>query len=333
MRIDELCQDKYIYLDWNVVKNMINPRNDKKELDEEMKRIIYSLRKKYKFPYSHGHIKDRANHYDEKYREEVKADFAFFESITNSFCLARCDELNRFVMIKKPIMDFFDEEIKKEKTRRGFNSQYFLNPEATFRVDMSKINKDHPLYEMLERSNGIYNPFSMSEFLEELYNEIFVNADKYRKFRAYMEQFEINKEDAREQQNSLKDRDYLDFLLLHMEPFLESVSYDVPELQKKWKFIAENWFSMNHKEVCLELLLTNGYELLDLHPKFHDKLKKNKNTLDNIVRDGNHAYYASEACYFVSEDGHTREKTQFLYDVYGIKTKVVSEEEFINHFC
>ena len=181
MRIDELCQDKYIYLDWNVVKNMINPRNDKKELDEEMKRIIYSLRKKYKFPYSHGHIKDRANHYDEKYREEVKADFAFFETITNSFCLARCDELNRFVMIKKPIMDFFDEEIKKEKTRRGFNSQYFLNPEATFRVDMSKINKDHPLYEMLERSNGIYNPFSMSEFLEELYNEIFVNADKIQK--------------------------------------------------------------------------------------------------------------------------------------------------------
>ena len=53
MRIDELCQDKYIYLDWNVVKNMINPRNDKKELDEEMKRIIYFLRKKYKFPYSH----------------------------------------------------------------------------------------------------------------------------------------------------------------------------------------------------------------------------------------------------------------------------------------
>ena len=64
---------------------------------------------------------------------------------------------------------------------------------------------------------------------------------------------------------------------------MESMSYDVPELQKKWKSIAENWFSMNHKEVCLELLLTNGYELLDLHPKFHDKLKKNKNTLDNIV--------------------------------------------------
>lgn len=103
MRIDELCQDKYIYLDWNVVKNMINPRNDKKELDEEMKRIIYFLRKKYKFPYSHGHIKDRANHYDEKYREDVKADFSFFESITDSFCLVRCDELNKFVMIENVV--------------------------------------------------------------------------------------------------------------------------------------------------------------------------------------------------------------------------------------
>lgn len=78
---------------------MINPRNDKKELDEEMKRIIYSLRKKYKFPYSHGHIKDRANHYDEKYREEVKADFAFFESITNSFCLARLNCKTKFQSI------------------------------------------------------------------------------------------------------------------------------------------------------------------------------------------------------------------------------------------
>ena len=333
MESDKLCQDKYIYLDWNVVKNMINPRNDKKELDEEMKRMIYSLKKKYKFPYSHGHIRDRANHYDEEYRDEVEADFVFFESITNSFCLARCDKLNKFVMVEKPIMDFFDEEIEEEKNRIEFDSQYFLKPATTFKVDMSKMNKDHPLYEMFERNNGIYTLFSMREFLKEVYDEIFVDADKYKKFRTYVEQLKINKEYVRKQQNNLKDREYLDFLLLHMEPFFESMSYDVSELQKKWKSIAENWFSMNHKEVGLELLLINGYELLDLHPKFHDKLKKNKNTLDNIVRDGTHVYYASEACYFVSEDKQTRKKTQFLYDVYGIKTKVVSEEEFINHFC
>ena len=89
---------------------------------------------------------------------------------------------------------------------------------------------------------------------------------------------------------------------------------------------------MYSKELSLELLLTNGYGLLELHPNFNDKLKKNKNTLDNIVRDSNHAYYASEAYYFVSEDENTRKKISFLYKVYGIKTKVVSEEEFIMHF-
>ncbi len=70
-----------------------------------------------------------------------------------------------------------------------------------------------------------------------------------------------------------------------------------------------------------------------MHPMFHDKLKKNKNTLSNIVRDSSHVDYASEANYFVSEDVQTRKKTKFLYDVYGIKTKIVSEEEFISNFC
>ncbi len=332
MIVNKICQDKYIYLDWNVVKYMISPRSDKKELDEEMKRIVYDLKKKYKFPYSDGHIKDRANHYDEKYREKVKSDFAFFEGITNSYCLAKCNELNKLVMIEKSIMDAFDEKIKEEKNKKEFKIPYFLNPEDTFSVDMNKISKEHPLYEMLERNRGIYNPLSMSKFLEELYDEIFVNVDKYKKFRTYIKQFEFDREVTREQQRTLKDQQYLDFLLLHMTPFLESMSYDVRQLQKKWKSIAENWFSMYSKELSLELLLTNGYGLLELHPNFNDKLKKNKNTLDNIVRDSNHAYYASEAYYFVSEDEKTREKISFLYKVYGIKTKVVSEEEFIIHF-
>ena len=74
-----------------------------------------------------------------------------------------------------------------------------------------------------------------------------------------------------------------------------------------------------------------GYVLLDMHPLFKkEKLKKKKNTLDNIIRDGNHCYYASKAKYFVSEDEGVRKKVSFLYEVYGIKTNVKSEQEFMN---
>lgn len=69
--------------------------------------------------------------------------------------------------------------------------------------------------------------------------------------------------------------------------------------------------------------------MLDFHPLFSEKLKANKNTLDNIIRDSNHVYYASEAEYFISEDKNTRVKTKFIYEVFDIATKVVSEKEFL----
>ena len=69
-----------------------------------------------------------------------------------------------------------------------------------------------------------------------------------------------------------------------------------------------------------------------MHPLFKEKMKKGKNTLDNIIRDGNHCFYASNGQFFISEDEYTRRKTSFLYGTYNIKTKVVSESDFMNHF-
>ena len=115
-----------------------------------------------------------------------------------------------------------------------------------------------------------------------------------------------------------------------MFPFLDSFKDDESTLLKKWSTIANRWFSFNNKEPRMDLLLTQGYSLLDMHPLFKEKLKKGKNTLDNIIRDGNHCFYASGAKYFISEDVNTRKKTAFLYQAYGIKTKVVSEQEFLN---
>ena len=115
----------------------------------------------------------------------------------------------------------------------------------------------------------------------------------------------------------------------HLNPFMESREYDIDKLRKQWKSICESWFSLNHTlPLKKSQLLIQGYTLLDMHPLFGEKLKKNKNTLDNIIRDGNHVYYASEADFFVSEDETTRKKTSFMYEAFDIRTKVVSEKEF-----
>ena len=89
MNKNDICFEKYIYLDWNIVKNMISPRKGSSELDEELKSTIINLKKKYKFPYSHAHIKDRANHYSEEYREAVEKDFLFYEKIVKKIIFGK----------------------------------------------------------------------------------------------------------------------------------------------------------------------------------------------------------------------------------------------------
>lgn len=45
MNENDICFEKYVYLDWNIVKNMISPRKGSFELDEELKRTIINLKK------------------------------------------------------------------------------------------------------------------------------------------------------------------------------------------------------------------------------------------------------------------------------------------------
>ena len=52
---------KYIYLDWNVYKYLSEPRQDKGNTDIDMLSTIKSLKNKFIFPYSEGHIKDKAS--------------------------------------------------------------------------------------------------------------------------------------------------------------------------------------------------------------------------------------------------------------------------------
>lgn len=163
-----------------------------------------------------------------------------------------------------------------------------------------------------------------------MYNDVFDETSVYSSVREYIRKFDVK--GTKYHVSSLREMCELDKLMYHMAPFLLSYGFDsLEKLKENWREIAKRFFSYNELTAPLELLLMQGYVLLDMHPLFKkEKLKKKKNTLDNIIRDGNHCYYASKAKYFVSEDGGVRKKVSFLYEVYGIKTNVKSEQEFMN---
>lgn len=322
---ETLINAKYVYLDWNVFKYMKEPRKDKKELDLQFKETVIKLKKKYKFPFSFAHIRDRANHYSKEYYDKVREDFDFVKKISESVCVGVHESTPTLGI--ESIQERFEDyliEIKSE----NFNIKNTFP--FSLKVDVAKIDKEHPMYEFLEEREGIMTSNGMETFLQELYQAIFQDVGKYKKLRSFANKFDL--ESNLNQSYSYDEGLYLERLICHLYPFLSSFQDDVETLKKKWPKIAERWFSINNKDLSKDLLLIQGYTLLDMHPLFNEKLKKGKNTLDNILRDGNHCFFASKANYFVSEDDQTRTKVSFLYDVYGIKTKVVSEYEFLNYF-
>lgn len=325
----------YIYLDWNVYKYLKKPREEERDkaghdADLMLNPLVQRLSTKYLFPYSEGHIKDVANKYTPDKRDYVVSDLAFAESINHQECIGYGYKGSELVFDSqyKPMLEFFDEYVNN-KEQRGAVASHEIKI-APFRVDMSQINEDHPLYDFLFSNNGIMDMKKFEVYLDSMFDELFKGTSFYQKLRKHIEK--LNDQDLFNMGMSVDARLILDRYLYFIYPFLSSFDDTEEQLARKWQGIVYNYLKMNKANPLIEMQLIHGYSLLDMHPKFREKLRKNKNTLDNIVRDGTHCFYASKARYFVSEDDVTREKTAFIYKAYGIRTKVVSEEEFLRAF-
>lgn len=328
----EHVHDKYIYLDWNVFKYMKNPRMDKNEVDKEFYQAVCMLKKRYRFPTSLAHIKDRLRNYSVEHRKDIEDDFEFAYSVSEGKYVSFIAQEKGLGIVTADIRAAIDEylnECNEEKTL-SLPGDYGW---GTALIDIDKLDSKHPMYEYLKNHNAEFNANNMKEFLEDLYQNIFDDNLKYSALRDWIRSFDIN--ETTFYINNFSEMSMLDSLMYKMGPFLLSFSCsDIDELALKWKDVAKRYFGDGVKEPSLEQLLMQGYTLLDMHPLLKkDKLKKRKNTLDNIIRDGNHCYYASGARYFVTEDEGTRIKAQFLYKAYGIDTKVLSMEEFVNKIC
>ncbi len=324
MEIDNtIINDKYIYLDWNVIKNMKEPRPNREDLDKRFCHAVFKLKKRYKFPYSIAHIMDRANHYDSAYYDKVRRDLEFAESINDTVCVGIC-KCKPF-LVKQDMQTSFNEYISKPQKEPSFNNVFPFS----CNIDINKIDVSHPMYDFFKENQSQTAQGDMSDFLQEVYKDIFQDINRYKKLRDYIKNHDLKNGI---QAYTYSELMYLDKLLFHLFPFLDSFQDDEKTLANKWSKITEHWFSLYNEKLNQDLLLIQGYSLLDMHPLFNEKLKKGKNTLDNIVRDGNHCFYASEARYYVSEDEATRKKTAFLYKVYNKKTKVISEDSFLNIF-
>lgn len=165
---------------------MKEPRTDKGEIDKQFKELVFKLKNKYKFPFSYAHIRDRANRYSKEHYEKVKQDLEFVESISDSICVEIY--LGEPVLYKVDIQDCFEDYIsedyisKEEKNTLNISTSF----QFSYKVDMQKIDKNHPMYDFLLESNGMIDAKGMDEFLQNMYQFIFSDAVRYKKFVAIL---------------------------------------------------------------------------------------------------------------------------------------------------
>lgn len=317
-------QKKYIYLDWNVVRYLHENRNDS---DSELTSLLFRLKNKYVFPFSICHVQDRLSKYNSEYENEIQADFNFFENLSDSWCIGWNSKSEDIVIEKKSITECRKQVENEEEITSPFQSVTLPFPEIA--IDISKLNVEHPLYDFFISTKGKLDGVLFQEFLERFYNSIFKDGSAYKKFRSYITE---HMNDFLNFSNNSSD--LLVCFQKHCASFFRSFDYSFEKLIENWKSIAKDWFSLRYgTNIPLEILISHGYMLLEIHPIFHDKISKYKNNLKNIKRDSNHLFFASKADYLISEDKHFREKARFIYKVYDIKTKVVSGTEFLAKFC
>lgn len=320
--------EKYIYLDWNTIKYLKNPRQNNIENDILFKEIVHKLNKKYVFPYCEAHLKDLTNGYNDDTKKYVEDDLIFLNKLTCEKVIG-IDKKGEFRIAQYDSRNLF-KEIISEKNKE-INTNNISDPNGTFKVDMSKMDKDNPLYEYLLKNNGMYSPELMESYYKEVYEKIFTETEPYKGFRNYIP----NVGEAIENNETLIKNKKQEKIYENMKPFIDAVNNnDIKSLEENFTEIFSKFMSATRDDadqMDIGEKITLSYSLLDFHPYFKEKITK-KNKLSNMVRDSKHLYFAHKANYFVTEDESTKEKAKFIYRVFDINTSVVGINEFISKF-
>lgn len=328
---DAIIKKDFILLDWNVIQYLKNPRNSS---DEDVRQVIDSLYKHYEFPFCEAHLRDLERNHD-KHPDYVETDLRFLQLLTHNVALGIASESDKsaeFLLTKYDPKKLFDEIISEPSQAPNITPD--MGPQSSFYADMQAMDPNNPLYSMLIENGGNYNPEAMSKWLNNIYEPFFSEIEPYKLFRNYL--VNLKRDIANSDSVGLNAYDlvYKKILVQRMTPFIDSLEINNEnDLSAIWKDAITEFLRITHPtEIPFGLLISSAYSMLDFHPLFRERLKKNKNTLSNITRDSKIIFYASSSKYFVTEDASCLEKANFIFKTFACRTKALDMTQFLHKF-
>lgn len=319
---------KYIYLDWNVIQNIKHKRNEGNELAELISKIKY----KYHFPFSEAHLKD-LSHSQNNY---ILEDLQYLKQLSENYCMSFDKNTEKMIPIKCPLdINFFFSDIvnhsrNEQKQLNQMNIiQNDLLMQDAYAIDLNKITDNNLFKSLIQKNNGILNTKLLNTFFHFLKENI-DKPDCYKKFRSNVYNLiaMVNEENTLLNQNP----EYLKKLI----PFFNfTIDDNITSIKKNFNHTVTAFLSIDNKRDFS--LMKKGekieliYSLLDFNPLFRDKIDK-RNKPNNMLRDLNHLFFASDADYYVTADGAAYKKSKFIAEVLNLKVNVMKVDEILLEF-
>lgn len=318
--------EKYIYLDWNVVKYMKKPREDKfNELDVSFSKLIRKLSKKYKTPFSEGHLADLLISYSEKNKEKVDSDLNFVNKISHSTFVKVVDNIVEFHNLD-PRIGFYQYMKETNSIKNEPFSMSVVGEKVD--IDTSKLDKDELLGKHIIENDGQLDAKSYKNFLLEV-KERMDEPAYYKSFRENIINLKTNfsKRDTvldKSSEHYSKIEPLLDFILEVDENKIESSLYGVGCVLS---YLSRENFENKSLPEKVQML----YHALDFNLHLKEKVNR-KNKPSNIHRDGVNLIHALHAKYYITEDKNTKLKSKLVLSALSHKLKVLDMQEFMYKF-
>lgn len=310
---------QYIYLDWNVIQYMKHSTVTDSIDGVAFSALVKKLSKKYRFPFSEGHLRDLAVSFKSENIALVKDDLKYLYELSAGYVLG-LDQNENFVMRNDVnIFKFFETIIAKVDIEPNFE----ITGES-YSVDMEKLSKNNLFKQLLESNNGVMDINVMKNFLSKCW--VFIdNPEFYKLFRNNIS--ELKNRFARTDTVLDPQSDYFKSIT----PFLDFlVTDDLQILRNNFNEAMKAFSLINGRNFdCFKLgkKIEQAYSLLDYHHKFRDKIN-NKNRPSNIDRDIKNLFFASQAKYYITQDQSTYKKASLVCEVLPLNVKILNMSEF-----
>lgn len=310
--------NKYIYLDWNVIQYIKHEKVVEGKFDAiRFKSFMKSLKGRYVFPASEGHLKDLAATFKKENWSYIEEDLSFLKEISEGLMLG-LDRNDMLMPVKADINEEFNKIINEPEVEPGFSVE-----SVSYQVDMDELSKESMFRPFLEKNNGVLDATVMVSFLQKMWDSM-DEPDTYKSFRKEVEC--LHKKPPNQDTIIYKESPYFK----RVEAFFDigKIS-DLKELRENFDEIQSSFLAIDGR--CIENLtkgekIENAYYLLDFSPLFRDKIS-NRNRPSNMQRDLKNLFFASDAKYYVTEDDATYKKSKFVARFLGLPVRVVKMDE------